>query len=100
MEKHQKQPKQKSAGKPRDDARQGDVVNPGTRAHSPGGPGADIRRPQPAPGTTRDPLVHPGDHPDIQQDVIGQSQPRPARQGDPAERPDSQQVGGQGNAKP
>jgi hypothetical protein len=75
MEKHQKP---KPAPAPRKAAPQGEVVNPGNRPTTPGGPGADVHNPRPAPGTGRDPLVHPGDEQDITPDVIGERhQPSP-----------------------
>ncbi len=57
-------------------------------------PGGDVVNPRPAPGTSRDPLVHPGDQPDILPDVLAdERQPPGSKKGSPA-------VGGQGNAKP
>ena len=80
MEKHQKS---KSSGQQPKAANQGDVVNPGNKPRVPGGSRGDVRNPAPAPGTSRDPLVHPGDEQDITPDVIA-----------------DRSVGGQGNAKP
>ena len=100
----EKQQKSKSApGKPRA-AIERDMAQPGSKPRQPGGPGSDVRNPASAPGTSRDPLVHPGDEQDVTPDVIaGQSHPsKPAarQQGEPSDRPATDRVGGQGNAKP
>jgi hypothetical protein len=79
----EKQQKLKSGGQQPKAANQGGVVNPGNKPRVPGGTQGDVHNPAPAPGTSRDPLVHPGDEQDIAPGVI-------------AERA----VGGQGNAKP
>ena len=100
----EKQQKSKSAqGKPRTAAIEG-MAQPG-KPRQPGDSGSDVRNPASAPGTGRDPLVHPGDEQDITPDVIaGQSQPsKPAtrQHGESSDRPGStQRVGGQGDAKP
>jgi hypothetical protein len=87
MDQQQKQkPVTGQPGKPAD---RGDVAQPGNEPRTPGGPGSDVRNPAPAPGTGRDPLVHPGDEQDITPDVIAGQ-----------ERPGTQAVSGQGNAKP
>jgi hypothetical protein len=81
MEKRQKS---KSGSQQSKAANQGDVVvNPGNKPRVPGGPRGDIPNAAPAPGTSRDPLVHPGDEQDITPDVIA-----------------DKAVSGQGNAKP
>ena len=101
MEKQQKAKAAQPHTTPHDD-----VVNPGNQPRTPGGPATDVHNPAPAPGTGRDPLTHPGDEQDITPDVIaGQGQPSKqgkTRQGAAtvAERPGSQAVSGQGNAKP
>ena len=101
----QNDPKQKSGATDGKGRKQAAVVTPTpTRATSPGGPGADVHNPRPAPGTSRDPLVHPGDEQDITPDVLagqgGQSKQSPRQQdGGPADRSRTD-AGGQGNAKP
>ena len=74
------------------------------RKTSPGGPGADVHNPRPAPGTSRDPLVHPGDEQDITPDVIagqgGQSKQSPRQQDGGAADRSGTEAGGPGNAKP
>jgi hypothetical protein len=79
----EKQQKSRSGGRQPRAANQGDVVNPANKPRVPGGTQGDVRNPAPAPGTSRDPLVHPGDEQDITPDVIA-----------------DRTVGGQGNAKP
>lgn len=81
MEKRQKS---RSGGQQSKARSQGDVVvNPGNKPRVPGGPRDDIRSPGAASGTSRDPLVHPGDEQDITPDVIA-----------------DKAVSGHGNAKP
>lgn len=81
MDKHQKS----KPGEPRRAAqpRQGDVVRPGNEPRTPGGPAGDVHNPAPAPGTGRDPLVHPGDEQDITPDVIAGQPARPGKTGAP-----------------
>jgi hypothetical protein len=102
----EKQQKPKSRDEQRKASQQGDVVNPGTEPRVPGGSPDDVRNPAPAPGTSRDPLVHPGDEQDITPDVIA-DRGQPSKQGTTrqggntvADRSGTQAVSGQGNAKP
>lgn len=99
-------PQKPKSGQPQKAANQPDARQPGHQPRQPQGTAGDVRNPRPAPGTGRDPLVHPGDEPDIQPDVIA-GQGQPAKQGTPqqggrtvADKPGSQAVSGQGNAKP
>jgi uncharacterized sporulation protein YeaH/YhbH (DUF444 family) len=99
----QNDPKRKSGATDGKGRKQAAVVTP-TRATSPGGPGADVHNPRPAPGTSRDPLVHPGDEQDITPDVIagerGQSKQSPRQQDGGAADRSGTEAGGPGNVKP
>ena len=94
-------PQKPKSGQPQKAANQPDATQPGNQPRQPGGTGGDVRNPRPAPGTGRDPLVHPGDEPDIQPDVIaGQGQPAKQAARQQGDKPGAKAVGGQGNAKP
>jgi hypothetical protein len=102
----QKQKQKPVSGQPGKPSDPRDVAQPGNEPRTPGGPSSDVRNPAPAPGIGRDPLVHPGDEQDITPDVIA-GQGQPSKQGTTrhgehavADRPGTQAVSGQGNAKP